>query len=300
MSVNPIAAGLTEAHRSAQAKRGAFMAYAIAALWARTVRQDNFAETTERFLQLALALIRRERPKSVALTRAYYPQFRALEVPDAPRFELPDAPPLSLPAVETSLRVTGPIAFAKKMARLEELKIGDRLAPEPFEDEDGNLVEATKIITPEFERAWRDEAFESAGRTAAASAVRHTLDGGRDLMREAAQEDRLAIGWARVTRDDPCYFCAMLASRGPLYGEKVFTDSDAKFTGSGIAKVHDACQCTMEPSYSRKSDWPGRGRDFEALWIQATQLSDGGPKEDRRAFRALVEGREYRSRRKSR
>jgi hypothetical protein len=253
------------------------MAYAIAALWARTVRQDNFAETTERFLQLALALIRRERPKSVALTRAYYPQFRALEVPNAPRFELPDAPPLSLPAVETSLRVTGPLAYSAKAGKLKELE-----------------------TTPEFDRAWLDEAFESAGKTVSAAAVRHTLDGGRDLMREAAQEDRLAIGWARVTRDDPCYFCAMLASRGPLYGEKVFTDSDAKFTGSGIAKVHDACQCTMEPAYSRSSEWPGRGRDFEALWIQATQLSDGGPKEDRRAFRALVEGREYRSRRKSR
>lgn len=270
MSVNALAAELTTAHRAAQARRGAFVAYAIAQLWTRTVKPANLEESTLQFIRLALALIQRERKTSTNLTRTYYPAFRALELPDAPKFELPPVPEVSVPKIETSLRVTGPVAYQKKVEKLEKLD-----------------------MSPELERALLDDAFETAGKTVAAAAVRHALDGGRDMMREAASQDKLAIGWARVTRDAPCYFCAMLASRGPVYGQKSFEDSNAMFFGSGVAKVHDACQCTMEPVYSRKTEWPGRARDFEALWNQATKLSSGGPKEDRRAFRALVEGRLY-------
>ena len=175
-----------------------------------------------------------------------------------------------VPKIETSLRVTGPVAYQKKVEKIRQLE-----------------------MTPELERALLDEAFETASHTVAASAVRHALDGGRDMMREAAGEDKLALGWARVTRDDPCWFCALLASRGPVYGKKSFEDSNAMFTGSGVAKVHDACQCAMEPVYSRKAEWPGRARDFEAIWEQAVKLSSGGPKQDRLAFRALIEGRPY-------
>lgn len=274
MATNAFASELTDAHRAAQARRGAFLAYAIARLWERTVKPANLEETTAAFMRLALALIKRERKTSVGLTRTYYPEFRQLELPNAPKFELPPAPELIQEAVETSLRVTGPIAYQKKVAKTQELD-----------------------MSPELERAFLDEAFESAGKTTAAAAVRHALDGGRDQMRAAAKADPRAIGWARVTQADPCYFCALLASRGPVYGEKVFDDSNAMFTGSGTAKVHDACQCTMEPSYDRKSEWPGRGRDFEQLWIQATEISLGGPREDRKAFRSLIEGRPYTSRR---
>lgn len=271
MATNVFASGLTDAHRAAQARRGAFLAYAIARLWERTVKPANLEETTAAFMRLAIALIKRERKTSVGLTRTYYPAFRALELPNAPAFELPPAPELIQEAVETSLRVTGPIAYQKKVAKVQELD-----------------------MTPELERALLQEAFSSAGKTTAAAAVRHALDGGRDQMRAAGKEDAKAIGWARVTQANPCYFCAMLASRGFVYGERSFEDSDAMFTGSGVAKVHDACQCTMEPTFKRGGDLPGRGADFEQLWIQATEMSTGGPKQDRKAFRALVEGREYR------
>lgn len=275
MSISPVAAELTNAHRAAQARRGALLAYAIARLWTRTVKPANLEETTTAFMRLAVALIGRERKKSIQLTRAYYPRFRELEIPDAPKFELPEIPELDVPKIETSLRVTGPIAYQKKVAAAKQLD-----------------------LTPELERAFLDEAFATAAQTTSAAAVRHTLDGGRDQMRAAADADQKVIGWARVTRDAPCFFCAMLASRGPVYGDKVFADSNSLFTGAGTAKVHDACQCTMEPAYSRKGDWPGRGRDFEALWIQASTMSTGGPREDMKAFRALVEGREYRPRRR--
>lgn len=270
MSVNPFAATLTETHRAAQARRGAFVAYAISALWLRTVRQDNFAETTEKFVQLALLLIGRERKKSVQLTRTYYPQFRQLELPGTPKFELPPAPEIDVARIETSLRVTGPVAYQKKLDKINQLD-----------------------MTPELERALLQDALETAGDTVAGSAVRHTLNGGRDQMRDIAHADPKVIGWARVTRDAPCFFCAMLASRGPVYGQKVFEASNSLFSGAGTAKVHDSCQCTMEPAYARGGAWPGRGRDFEALWNQATTMSAGGPREDMRAFRALIEGRKY-------
>src|SRR5690606_30594435 len=46
------------------------------------------------------------------------------------------------------------------------------------------------------------------------SVIRLVLQGGRDTITETIKRDRQALGFARVTDGDPCYFCAMLASRG--------------------------------------------------------------------------------------
>ena len=137
---------------------------------------------------------------------------------------------------------------------------------------------------------------DSAAKTSAAAAVRQSLAGGRDLMREVSSNDKAALGWARVTQDNPCYFCAMLASRGFVYGADAFEDSDALFTGGGRAKVHDGCQCTMEPTFKRGSKMPGNGEEFSQLWADVTAQYGVGGREAIRAFRAAIEGREYKRR----
>lgn len=271
MALTPTAAVLTEAHRTSQAARGAFVAYAGAQLWAKTVKPDELERTVSLWMRLMMALVRRERSKSARLTAAYYPRFRELEIPSAPKFDLPEIPQLLEEKLITSLRVTGPIAYQTKISDLKRLD-----------------------LSPTLRKAMEDEAFTSAGKTSTAAAIRHTLDGGRDLMRAAAQADKVAIGWARVTQATPCYFCAMLASRGPIYGEHAFEDSDTLFSGGGRAKVHDSCQCAMEPSFSRQTEWPGRARDFENLWIASTGDVSGAEKV--RAFRAAFEGREFKPR----
>ncbi|MCU1500575.1 MAG: hypothetical protein JWM47_4528 [Acidimicrobiales bacterium] len=83
---------------------------------------------------------------------------------------------------------------------------------------------------------------------------RFALLGGRDTLVASSEEDKKTEGWVRVTGDECCSFCAMLASNGPTYSEE----------GSGF-EAHDHCSCSAEPSYAG-SEWPGRAREFRDLW----------------------------------
>lgn len=272
MSVTKGGATLTQAHRASQAKTGAIVAYAVAKFWLKTVKPDNLEETTSAWMRLVRALILQQRKKSISTTRIYYPAFRKLEIPDEPMFKMPEIDDISDEQIFTSLRVTGPVAFQKALKRVNELH----------------------DLDPDVEKALLNEAFESAAKTSAASAVKMTLNGGRDMMKEAATSDRRALGWARVTQAQPCYFCAMLASRGFDYGKDAFAKSDSLFVGEGKAKVHDGCQCTMEPSFSTDSELPAFAAEWSAIWADNT--GDVFGKEKVRKFRAAFEGREYKKR----
>lgn len=157
---------------------------------------------------------------------------RSLERPGT-RIEIPDIDwtPRDR-AVEISLNVTGPIGQKAKRAR------------------------------GKTEREARDISFvESSG-----AASRHVLTGGRQSLLTLVEGDMQADGWVRVTDGDPCAFCAMLASRGPVFKRGSFSESDPRFTGPGEVKVHDHCACTLEAVYSRNTLWPGRAREFRKLW----------------------------------
>jgi hypothetical protein len=142
----------------------------------------------------------------------------------------------------------------------------------------------------------RDESFVEA----AGAAARHVLTGGRQSVLRLAQDDMRLQGYIRVTDSNPCYFCAMLASRGPVYrtpkraGPNVRGPRNANagvpFIGDGTAKVHDNCACTFEPVYTTDTIWPGRGREFQQLWndhIRGKFSGDEAIREWRRVYTRL-------------
>jgi hypothetical protein len=272
VSTTKAGATLTEAHRVAQRKRGSAIAKLVAGLWLRSVEPDNLEETVAAWMSAVVRAILDGNQRSAATSRIYYATYRKLELPDAPRFTIPATPELLTAQVETSLRVTGPIAYQKALREIRE----------------------KKDLDPRVEEALVDRAFKTAAKTAAGSAMRHTLSGGRDVIREAAKSDELALGWARVTQAQPCYFCAMLASRGFTYGDKAFEQSNALFQGDGTAKVHDSCQCTMVPTFHRDDELPDHSAEFAKLWADVT--GDVYGREKVRKFRAAYENREYRRR----
>ncbi len=103
---------------------------------------------------------------------------------------------------------------------------------------------------------------QAAMRTALArtsgSVVRHVLQGGRDTLVLSTGRDRQALGWSRVTSGTPCAFCAMLASRGPVF----HGEDTAEF------EAHDACACTAEPAY-QGSELPPASAGFRDAYNQA-------------------------------
>lgn len=96
------------------------------------------------------------------------------------------------------------------------------------------------------------------------AAVRLSALGGREVVRSVADGKR--IGYVRVTGSDPCYFCAMLASRRAVYEEDSFEESDARFVGWGQVKVHDSCQCALIPVTRASQDQLTQMDYFEKLW----------------------------------
>ncbi|WJJ10390.1 hypothetical protein P9990_17615 [Prescottella equi] len=88
------------------------------------------------------------------------------------------------------------------------------------------------------------------------------------------------IGWARVlTGGENCPFCAMLASRGPVYTSK----QAALFVGVGVDAYHDNCDCEVVLVVEGR-DWVGREQydNLEQLWIESTAGTSG--KESVKAF----------------
>lgn len=253
MATTATGAQLTEQHRQAQlAIRSAFMAELVR-LWP-LINLDRLDETAAEWITFVTDLILLWRNESVNRALLYYDAFRRAETgqPLTQRGNYRSLVTVEPAAIRTSLLVTGPIGVKSR--------IGKGIHPE--------VAKAKALVDV----------------TGAAS--RHVLNGGRQLITEAVTKDKVAIGFARVTDADPCAFCAMLASRGPVYSKETATRTTTRSKKRGPGEqYHDHCGCTAEPVFSDDTEWPGRAREFEQLWIDSTQ----GKKDALKAFREAYE-----------
>jgi hypothetical protein len=192
---------------------------------------------------------------------------RRLEVPGAPAFTYTPSLAANEEQVRTSLEVVGPKSYTKRAADIR------RLDEKQFDAAD------KAALIRELDKATE---VKISGAVA-----RHAQNGARHTIQEGLREDPVALGYVRVTRDEPCYFCAMLASRGLVYEEGAFDDSDPRFTGPGDAKVHDHCQCHLKPVYDgSKDDYLERSRYFRDLWLE---MSTGSSRDAILTFRRAYE-----------
>ncbi len=260
---------LTEAFRAAEAQRAAAVA-ALVALWFRQrVRPDDQA-SIERWLAAMVPIILRERSASESRAILFGNTVRTLEVGLGDGFRFEPVKVADLEArVRTSLVVTGLTGRTGVNGKLAKLSGRD--------------------LTPAEERALVDQFMtDSAGATGGA-AVRHVLNGGREALRDGAMRDKLALGFVRVTKAKPCYFCALLASRGAVYKEDSFDESNTLFDGPGQVKVHDSCGCSVKPIYRREDFFAGRAKQWDQLYKDSTSGTSG--KGAILAFRKAYEGR---------
>jgi hypothetical protein len=261
---------LTDAFRQAEARRAALTAAAVAAYWRARVNADDPA-SIERWLAAVVPVIMRERNASAVRGALYGNTIRALEVglTDGFRFDsLEGALPTAAveQAIRTSLTVTGPVALRRRIDKI-----------------------SGREVSPAEEKALLSKAFDQSGAGAAAAAVRHVQNGGREALIDGVQRDKKALGYVRVTREHPCYFCALLASRGAVYKADSFEDSDSMFDGPGKIKVHDSCQCSLAPLYRRDDPLLDRSKAFLELYTSSTRGKSG--REAIKAFRREYEAR---------
>lgn len=132
------------------------------------------------------------------------------------------------------------------------------------------------------EQLMNDALVRSSG-----EAIKRATDGSRGVSRQVLKRDPKATGWARVTDSDPCYFCALLASRGAYYKTKTsFKASDAKWDQhpdgakdlpkgfTGIAKVHNNCCCTLRPVFGKSSGMDAAARYYRQGWNKVKDVNE--------------------------
>lgn len=239
MAATAEAARLTEAHRLAQVRLGATTVAAMADVWP-LLDPTDLAGTAARWMRPAVSVIAEQRAASARLAGNYLAGFKAIELGPENGLPLVVAEEVVVEQVVQSLLATGPGQVRRSMAAGVQL----------------------------------DAAMDLALSTSSAAAMRHALNGGRDTTLRTVQADPQAAGWARVTSAKPCAFCAMLASRGPVYRQR-----------SAGFKAHDRCGCGAEPIYRPDAEWPAGSRRWERLWRDAKAAGGDTAKE----FRRLVE-----------
>ncbi|MYW96009.1 hypothetical protein G3I59_36750 [Amycolatopsis rubida] len=241
---------VTTAHRLAQGRLSARVVAEVLAVW-RSL--DPLRLTDAGWAGQILSVLARHRDDSAELAAAYYREFRRAEVPAAAAFT-PRARPAGTSApwrdrALTSLRVTG-----------------------------------TRTVVRLVFGGWDPaRALDRAGPGVAAASSRHVLEAGRATVRTAVRDDRAARGWMRVTDENPCAFCAMLASRGAI-GKAVLYRSERSATTAAATgeEYHDGCNCQAEPVFGPVV-LPEASQRFAALWETATAGLSG--KDARNAFR---------------
>lgn len=246
MAATTAGARLTEAHRLAQARIGAQTVRALRAVFP-LLDPTDLDGSFERWLQGVMPVIRSQRTTSARLAANYLTTFRTLELgPDVDPYVPALADELAEEAVKTSMLVTGPVSVRSNLARSMP------------------LVRAISLAEANTARA----------------GMRHAMNGGRDTIQGAVHGDREALGWARSTSGRACSFCALLASRGPVYSKN-----------SVDFHAHDGCSCGSEPVYRRDADWPSGSRRYQQLYRDAKATAAAEGIDVTVALRRMVEGR---------
>ncbi len=232
----------------AQQNREAAKIAATIALYYQTRVDPESSGSVARWIELMTPKLIRSSDDSATRAAKFFDAIRRIELgPDAPSFKA--APSLRAidSGVSKSLLVVGPYDYMNKRREISAL--------------DG--------ITPQQQRALLADAKGVTTGKVAAAAVRHAQAGARQTIYDNSLLDEVALGWIRVTRPDPCHFCAMLASRGISYRpftEGAFEESNLRFTGEGDAKVHDSCGCSMKPVYSKNDPSVEKTKPFADMW----------------------------------
>lgn len=230
-------AGKAQAYRRVQALLVARMARQVLRVWRDLMNPAKVDESWPAVRAALMPIVEQAREQSAVLARAAYMEARQdAGVPEdgfAPSGPLR----LAIDRLESALDVTGPVEFKKAIA-------------------------AGK--TPQ-------QAMDAAAVRMVGSTQYLALEGGRSVMNQSIEDDERATGWSRVTDNDPCAWCAMLASRGPVY-KTAKTAGDPRQGGNSY---HDHCGCQAWPAFTLNEPFVGLANRLYDDWLRVTRGTGG-------------------------
>lgn len=236
---------LTTSYKAQQNRLGALIAALVSIYYRQRVNVEDPASVA-RWLELMIPRILQGSSATAVLGARFATDLRALELPKASTLTFTPSVGAVEEQILKSLQVVGPFAYENKARDIRTLDV-------PDQQKEALLAEAKEVTA----------------RTISSATMRHVQNGGRQTIADATKVDRLALGYVRVTKDKPCFFCAMLASRGKVFADDSFADSDPRFVGNGTAKVHDHCECALKAVYVEKGDIALQNTEkFTDMWMR--------------------------------
>lgn len=223
--------------RRVQALLAAQMAQQVLRVWRELMNPAKVDASWPAVRSALMPIVQQARAQSSVLAQAAYREARAEAGVGADGFEPSGPLPLAIKRLESALDVTGPVEFKKAIA-------------------------AGK--SPQ-------QAMDAAAVRMVGSTQYLALEGGRSVMKESIDADERATGWARVTDSDPCAWCAMLASRGPVY-KSAKTAGDPRQGGN---RYHDHCSCQAWPAFTNDEPFIGIAEKLYDDWLAATRGRGG-------------------------
>jgi hypothetical protein len=182
-------------------------------------------------LRIAIAaLVREQFGLSAAQAQAYYAAARLAAGVPGP-FPAPSVPLPSPELIQATLDSTGPWALLGRIKKAQ---------PVP-------------------------QAMQNTGVVLSGAASRLVLNGARQVILQSVQDDAEAVGWMRVTAANPCSWCSMLSSRGPVYR----SEASAGF------KAHSHCRCSAMAVFSHSDAEALTDNPLRQQWDQVTRGLSG-------------------------
>jgi hypothetical protein len=226
---------LTEANRVGQLAIAAQADIEARALWSR-LHVSNLDASTPAWMAANIAVLRRRFGQSVDMAASYVGDYREAEIgTDAGKVV---APTFSASEEAGVLLLAGPVRV--------KLLVGRGMNPDAAHA--AGLKKFTGLMR------------------------RQVLSGGRQLIDLTTHADTQAVGWRRVSDGNPCTFCAMLCSRGPVYRSAAVA---APIAGSGL-EYHGHCGCTAEIVYGEWKPTPEEKRYIDEYDRAAREANAAG------------------------
>jgi len=224
---------LTQLHRRRQLALRAKVVREVMYLWPAWRPKDP--SSFKAFEDAMVLLVQSRSRQSAALAATYLRDFQRAEMTAV-------APRTVVESVE------------RTFAALAEARSADQIRTVVGASARGGVYQALRA-GQSYEQAMANGVVRVSG-----DVSRLVLLGGSDTITGEARRSKLRF--ARVTSGNPCAFCAMLASRGPVY----WSEETASF------EPHGNCSCFPEVEYGEGYEWPGHAREFQDLWRETGDL----------------------------
>lgn len=167
-------------------------------------------------------------------------------------------------------------------------------APNELDDKSRRQGRA-RVIGPTPENRTNPVVVSQVAERVSATMERHMRQAARDLVVDTAEGSGEEIGWARVLNGEKnCGFCAMLASRGPVYhsDKSALTVVGQRGRTRGTRQMgeayHDHCDCSAVLVRKGKA-WDGQQQfeHLERLWMASDALASDQDEETRLVFNRI-------------